>query len=109
TIKVVTTAGNGTKPDLAPPENLGGLIDNLRKSYPARSIVVSLETPDEGVTLRGSVIPDLPGSIIDTLRPDASTRRADTFKRASRMVVDTNGVVMGKQELTIHVKDDPAK
>jgi hypothetical protein len=107
TIKVVTTAGNGTKPDLAPPENLGGLIDNLRKSYPARSIVVSLETPDEGVTLRGSVIPDLPGSIIDTLRPDASTRRADTFKRASRFVVPTHGIVQGRQEITVRVKNDP--
>ena len=43
------------------------------------------------------------------MRPGASTRRGDTYKRAARMVVDTNGVVMGKQELTIHVKDDPAK
>ena len=82
TVKVVVTAGNLAKPDVAPPENLGGLIDNLRKSYPASAIVVGLETPDEGVTLRGSVIPDLPGSVIDTLRPGASTRRADTFKRA---------------------------
>ena len=95
--------------DTATPENLSGLIDNLRKSFPAKAIVVSLETPDEGVTLRGSVIPDLPGSVIDTLRPGASTRRADTYKRASRIVVDTPGVVVGKQEITFHVKDDPAK
>ncbi len=108
-VKVVVTAGNLAKPDLAPAENLNGLIDNLRKSFPAKAIVVSLETPDEGVTLRGSVIPDLPGSVIDTLRPGASTRRADTFKRAARLVVDTHGVVQGKQEIAIHIKDDPAK
>jgi hypothetical protein len=106
TVKVVVTAGNLAKLDLAPPESLTGLIDNLRKSYPARSIVVSLETPDEGVTLRGSVIPDLPGSVIDTLRPGASTRRADTFKRAARFVVDTHGIMQGKQEISIRVKDD---
>jgi hypothetical protein len=106
TVKVVVTAGNLAKPDVAPPESLGGLIDNLRKGYPARAIVVGLETPDEGVTLRGSVIPDLPGSVIDTLRPGASTRRADTFKRAARFVVPTHGVVQGKQEITIRVKDD---
>jgi len=29
-------------------------------AFPANALVVSLETPDEGVTLRGSVIPDLP-------------------------------------------------
>jgi len=106
TVKVVVSAGNQSKPDVAPPENLNGLIDNLRKSYSASAIVVGLETPDEGVTLRGSVIPDLPGSVIDTLRPGASTRRAATFKRASRFVVPMNGIMQGKHELTIHVKDD---
>src|SRR5262249_15358495 len=93
TVKVVVTAGNLAKPDTAPPENLGGLIDNLRKGYAASSIVVGLETPDEGVTLRGSVIPDLPGSVIDTLRPGASTRRADTYKRAARFVVPTHAIM----------------
>ena len=108
-IKVITTAGNLAKPDLAQPENLSTLIENLRKSYPARSLVVSLETPDEGVTLRGSVIPDLPGSVIDTLRPGASTRRADTFKRASRVVFPMHGVMQGKQEITVRVRDDQNK
>jgi hypothetical protein len=109
TVKVVVTAGNLARPDVAPPESLGGLIDNLRKGYPASSIVVGLETPDEGVTLRGSVIPDLPGSVIDTLRPGASTRRADTYKRASRFVVPMGGVMQGKQEITIRVKDDQSQ
>jgi len=105
-IKVVVSAGNLVRPDVAQPESLSGLIDNLRKSYPARALVVSLETPDEGVTLRGSVIPDLPGSVIDTLRPGASTRRADTFKRASRLVVPMRGVMQGRQEITVRVRDD---
>jgi hypothetical protein len=108
-VKVVVTAGNLAKPDLAQPESLPGLIDNLRKSYPARALVVSLETPDEGVTLRGSVIPDLPGSVIDTLRPGASTRRADTFKRAARFVVPMHGVMQGKQEITVRVRDDQTR
>jgi hypothetical protein len=106
-IKVVTSAGNLERPEMATPENLTGLLDNLKKSYPARAIVVSLETPDEGVTLRGSVIPDLPGSVIDTLRPGASTRRADTFKRAARLVVPMHGIVLGKQEITVSVRNEP--
>jgi hypothetical protein len=109
TVKVVVSAGNMTKPDVAAPESLGGLIDNLRKGYDATSIVVGLETPDEGVTLRGSVIPDLPGSVIDTLRPGASTRRADTFKRAARFVVPMRGIMQGKQEITVHIKDDSSQ
>jgi hypothetical protein len=106
TLKVVVTAGHLARPDVAPPENLAGMLENLRKSFPARAIVVSLETPDEGVTLRGAVIPDLPGSVIDTLRPGASSRRADTFKRAARFVVPMRGVMQGKQEITVRVKDD---
>jgi hypothetical protein len=106
TVKLVATAGNLARPETAPPENLAGYIDNLRKGYPARSIVVSLETPDEGVIMRGSVIPDLPGSVIDTLRPGASTRRADTFKRALRLVVPTRGIVTGKQEITVHIREE---
>jgi hypothetical protein len=109
TIKVVVTAGNLAKPDVAPPESLGGLIDNLRKGFAADTIVVGLETPDEGVTLRGSVIPDLPGSVIDTLRPGASTRRADTFKRAARFVVPMRGILQGKQEITVRIKDDQSQ
>ncbi len=108
-IKLTASAGNLSRPDVAPPENLGNVIENLRKSYPARSIVVSVETPDEGVTLRGSVIPDLPGSVIDTLRPGASSRRADTFKRAARVVTPTRGVMVGKQEITARVRDDQTR
>ena len=109
TIKVTVTAGNLAKPDVAPPEDLRGLINNLRKGYAANELVVGLETPDEGVTLRGSVIPDLPGSVIDTLRPGASTRRADTFKRAFRFVVPMHGIMQGKQEISVHIKDDQSQ
>jgi hypothetical protein len=52
------------------------------------------------------VIPDLPGSVIDTLRPGASTRRADTFKRAARFVLPMQRVLTGKQEITVRVRDE---
>ena len=35
----------------------------------ASSIVVSLQTPDDGASLRGRLIPGLPASALDTLRP----------------------------------------
>jgi len=105
TLKIEVAAGNLVKPDTAPPENVRGLMDNMRKVYPARSIVVTVETPDEDLTLRGNIVSDLPGSIADTLRPGASSRRGEAFKRSARIVVPTRGVTLGKQSLQVRVKE----
>jgi hypothetical protein len=105
TLKIEASAGNLARPDLAPPESLGDLVANLRKGYPARALVVTLTTPDEGVILRGQLVPSLPASIIATLRPGASTLRADPYKRVTRFTVDMAGVIQGKQELTVRVRD----
>ncbi len=104
-VKITVAAGNTMRPDLAPPESLADVVANLRRNYPSRSLVVSLETADEGVLVRGRVVPDLPGSAIDTLHPMASSRHAETYKRAVRTTATTRQVVVGKQEITIHVKD----
>lgn len=106
TIKIEASAGNLARPEVAPPENLRDLVENLRKGYPARSLVLTLTIPDEGVTLRGHLVPSLPASVIATLRPGASTRRADPYKRLSRFVVDMGGVIQGRQELTVRVRDE---
>ena len=74
------------RPDVRQPESLRGYIDNLRKFYTAASIVVSLQTPDDGASLRGRLIPDLPESALDTLRPGNQTRRADAYRVADRTV-----------------------
>ena len=104
-LKIEASAGNLVKPDMAAPEDVRGVMDNLRKSYPASSIVVTIETPDEDITLRGSVVSDLPASIADTLRPGASTRRGESFKRSARVIVNTRAVIGGKQNLQVRVKD----
>jgi hypothetical protein len=104
-VKIVAAAGNLVRPEAAPPESVAGLVANLRKTYPSRSVVVSLETLDEGITLRGAVIPDLPGSVIDTLRPGASSRRGDPYRRAARLVTPTRSVLTGQKELTVFVKE----
>src|SRR5207237_10609813 len=97
------------KPDLAPAGTFANLVENLRKSYPARSIVVTLQSPEDGLALRGRVVSDLPGSVLDTLRPGASTRRGETFKETARLVVTTRGVVVGKQEIQVKLKDEPGR
>jgi hypothetical protein len=108
-LKIEVAAGAGVKPDVAPPENLGDLVENLRKGYSSRQLVVTLSTGDEGVTLRGRVVPGLPGSVIATLRSGSVSKRGEIHKRLVRFAVDAGLVVQGKQELSVAVKDEPPR
>jgi SpoIVB peptidase S55 len=107
TVKLEVATGAAVKPDLPQAESLRVYIDNLRKSYPATSIVVTLQTPDDGASLRGQLISGLPASALDTLRPGNQTRRADAYHVADRTVFPVRQLVSGRQELSLQIKDDP--
>jgi hypothetical protein len=104
TIKIDVAAGALVRPDAPKPESLRGLMENLGVSYPGKSIVVSLSTPDSGVSLRGRLIPSLPDSALDTLRPANQTRRADSYRVAERTHHPCDRLVSGRQELTARVR-----
>jgi hypothetical protein len=105
-LKIEVQAGHQVKPEQAPPESLGDLIDNLRKGYSARTLVVTLNTLEEGVMLRGRLVPALPASVMATLRPAGGSRRGEPYKRVSRQLVELDTVLSGKQELTVLVRDE---
>ncbi len=105
TVKLTVQSGTLARPDLAPPESLRGLLDNLGRSYSPSSLVVALETPDEGLTLHGKLVPELPGSVLDSLRPSTAARRSDSLKRVERIVYPTSFITIGKQELMLRVRD----
>ena len=48
----------------------------------------------------------LPQSALDTLRPGNQTRRADAYRLADRTVFNSQRLVNGRQELTVHVRED---
>jgi hypothetical protein len=106
TVKIEVATGASVKPDLPQAETLPVYIDNLRKSYSASAIVVTLQTPDDGASLRGRLISGLPDSALDTLRPGNQTRRADAYHIADRTVFPARQLVSGRQELAIAVKAD---
>ena len=84
-------------PDVPQAESLRGYIDNLRKFYTASSIVVTLQTPEDGAALRGRLLSALPASAMDTLRPGNQTRRADAYHIADRTVFPSPRLVSGRQ------------
>jgi hypothetical protein len=105
-VKVEVATGSMVRPDVPQAESLRNYLDNLSKSYSASSIVVTLQTPDDGAALRGRLLQGLPDSALDTLRPANQTRRADSYHVADRTVFPARQLVSGKQDLTILVKDD---
>jgi hypothetical protein len=105
-IKVEVASGASVRPDVPKPDSLRGYIENLRSYYPASSIVVTLNTPEDGASLRGRLIPSLPEAALDTLRPANQTRRADAYRIAERTVVPSARPVSGRQELTLYVRED---
>jgi hypothetical protein len=106
-VKLEVSTGALVHPDVPQAESLRGYIDNMRKSYSASSIVVTLQTPDDGASLRGRLIQGLPDSALDTLRPANQTRRADAYHIADRTVFPARQLVSGRQDLSVLVKDDP--
>ncbi|HSZ83618.1 MAG TPA: SpoIVB peptidase S55 domain-containing protein, partial [Polyangia bacterium] len=105
-VHIEAASGAMVRPDLPTPESLATYIDNLGKFYTASNIVVSVQTTEESVSLRGQLIEDLPAAAMDTLRPGNETRRADSYRVAERTVFQSKRLVSGRQELTVAVRDD---
>jgi hypothetical protein len=105
TVKIEVAGGAQVKPEVPRAEDLRGFVENLRLYYPASSIVVSLTTRDDGASLHGQLIRNLPASAMDTLKPAGQTRRADSFHVVKRTAFSGAHPVTGRQEITVQVSD----
>jgi hypothetical protein len=106
TARIEVASGGVAKPDMPTAESLPMVLANMQRYFPSTAIVVSLQTPDDGAALHGRLLPDLPAAAADTLRPGNRTRRADSFRVVDRTIHPTQGVVLGRQELNVYVRDD---
>jgi hypothetical protein len=105
TMKIEVASGAQVKPEVPRAEDLRGFVENLRAYYPTSSIVVSLTTRDDGASLHGRLIRNLPASAIDTLKPTNQTRRADSFHVIKRAIFPGSRPITGRQEITVQVNE----
>jgi len=105
TMKIEVAGGAQVKPDLPRAENLRDFIENLRTYYAASTMVVSVVTKEDGASLRGQLIHNLPPSALDSLRGVHQTRRADIFQVVERTVFPRSRVISGHQTITVQVID----
>jgi hypothetical protein len=108
-VKIEVAGGSQVKPEIPRAENLRGFMENLRRYYPASAIVVSLNSRDDGASLHGHVLRNLPPSAMDTLRPANQTRRAETFRVVQRIPFPKAQIFTGHQEITVQIHDPKNK
>jgi hypothetical protein len=108
-VNVEVASGIQVQPDRAPPENLRQFLLHIQEGYPSRSVVVSLETPYEGLKMRGQVLHDLPGSVMDSLSGSTMVRGEQTFQRALRQVFRTQKVIVGRKNIRLRVRSEVTK
>jgi hypothetical protein len=103
-LDIIVDSGSRARPELAIPENLNGMIENVTKRYPPRSFVISAQLPTKGVTFKGRVVPSLPESVLDSLSPGTSTEKARSFKTALRLVQEQPDLIFGRTSMRVSVE-----
>jgi hypothetical protein len=104
-VKIDVVPGDMARLDIATPQSVDQLVGALRKTYPGNVLVATVYTADDGVTVAGKVVPNLPDSAIDTARPGASAKGADPYKSMFRVAVPMKRVIQGRLEMTVQVED----
>jgi hypothetical protein len=103
-VNLEVTAGDSAKLDAAPPVDLPSLMAAFRKLLPGNVWAVTLYPADEGVSLEGKLVRDLPASAQDKLHPQTHTQRAQSFKPLIRTVAPAKRVVNGGSSMLVRVR-----
>lgn len=101
---VVELAGGEFVAPYAPlPNSVDDLLDNLAASYPARSMIGTIYQPGEGLATRHGLLEDVPESVLQTLSPGGSSRKAVHFKQAARRMIRTDSIIQGEASLELDI------
>jgi hypothetical protein len=109
TVKIEAAAGSQVKPDMPKAEDLAGFVRNLSSYYPATSLVVSLASKEDGASVRGNLIRDLPPSALDTLRPASQSLRAEGVRTVKQIPFSGTRILAGHKDITVQVLPQPKR
>jgi hypothetical protein len=103
-IRILAQPGPYAYPDKAPPRNLTQMLKILRRTYSATQMVVTVRTAGEGTSVKGRLITDLPGSVVDSLRSGTHAVTRARLTRAVRKVVWVGDVLSGSKYIFLKVR-----
>jgi hypothetical protein len=104
-VQLEVGAGDTARLDGAPPIDLPTLVAAFKKLLPGNVWAATIYAADEGVTLDGKLVRDLPASALDKLHPQSHTQRAASYKPIARTVSPAHRVINGQTTLLVRVKD----
>ncbi len=105
-VKLEVTAGDATRPDIAPPRNIDELMAALRAFLPGNVFAVTLYGAEEGVAIDGALVRDLPASALDRLRPATASARVEPYQAIARSVYPSRRVINGDQSILVKIADE---
>ena len=103
-VQLEVCAGDSAKLDAPPPVDLPSLLTAFRSLLPGNVWSVTLYPADEGVSLDGKLVRDLPASALDKLHPQSHTQRAQLYKPIARTKSLAKRVVNGTSTTLVRVR-----
>jgi hypothetical protein len=103
-VQLEVCAGDSAKLDAPPPVDLNSLLTAFRSLLPGNIWSVTLYPADEGVSLDGKLVRDLPASALDKLHPQSHTQRAQLYKPIARTKSPAKRVVNGTSTTLVRVR-----
>lgn len=105
TVSLEIGPGYLERKELADPENVSELVNNLQNPlFPIKSIVVSYQEQDGAVAFKGRVAKHLPPGALDAIRPTTASVAPDSFKSENRTVIPLGEFMVGQDRVDVVVK-----
>jgi hypothetical protein len=106
-IEISLEPGNTVKIEQPRADSLEQIFDNIEAGYAATSLVVSTKLPTQGMSLRGHVVRNLPGSMLDTLQDSGGSDSPTVFATQTRSELPLGAVVVGSARVKLEVRAEP--
>lgn len=108
-VEIALEPGNVVKIEQPRADDLDQIIENIQEGYAATSLVASTKLPTQGLSLRGHVLHNAPGSLLDTLQDSGGSDSPTVFATQARQELPLGAVVVGSARVKLEVRAEPLR
>ena len=104
-VQLIVSSGDQAPLNTPPPKTIKQLFDFLKSAPAGDAFAVTLLTSNQGASVGGTVIQDLPASAIDRLMPSSQNSGVENFQALTRTLYPSKRAVAGNALLLAPVDD----